>query len=114
MAGLSYQLGKPGVGGEAAAPLVSATSLAAGPAMAVKNAAARLGDFCAAGGAVEVTHRSRRRLFGLKGLIRPCATPSACPTGRIRHAGAAGRTTMNWLRRPTASYCRRASPRPSR
>jgi hypothetical protein len=52
----------------AAAPLVSATSLAAGLGMAVKNAAALLADFCRAGIAVEVTHRSRRRLFGLTGL----------------------------------------------
>src|SRR5271166_3468440 len=52
----------------AAAPLVSATSLAAGLGMAVKNAAALLDAFCAAGIAVEVTHRSKRRLFGLAGL----------------------------------------------
>jgi hypothetical protein len=52
----------------AAAPLVSATSLAAGLGMAVKNAAALLDAFCAAGITVEVTHRSKRRLFGLTGL----------------------------------------------
>jgi hypothetical protein len=52
----------------AAAPLVSATSLAAGLGMAVKNATQLLGDFCSAGIAVEVTHRSKRRLFGLNGL----------------------------------------------
>jgi len=33
-----------------------------------KNAAALLEDFCTAGIAVEVTHRSARRLFGLVGL----------------------------------------------
>jgi hypothetical protein len=52
----------------AAAPLVSATTLAGGLGMAVKNATALLDSFAAAGVAVEVTHRSRRRLFGLQGL----------------------------------------------
>jgi hypothetical protein len=52
----------------AAAPLVSATSLAAGLGMAVKNAIMLLDQFCAGGVAVEVTHRSKRRLFGLTGL----------------------------------------------
>jgi hypothetical protein len=52
----------------AATPVVSATTLAAGLGMAVKNAIALLDDFCAAGLVVEVTHRSRRRLFGLAGL----------------------------------------------
>jgi hypothetical protein len=52
----------------AASPLVSASSLAAGLGMAVKNAAALLDDFRRAGIAVEVTHRSKRRLFGLVGL----------------------------------------------
>jgi hypothetical protein len=52
----------------AAAPLLSATSLAAGLGMAVKNAAALLDDFRRAGIVIEVTHRSKRRLFGLAGL----------------------------------------------
>ena len=52
----------------AAAPLISATSLAAGLGMAVKNASLLLEEFCADGIAVEVTHRSRRRIFGLAGL----------------------------------------------
>jgi hypothetical protein len=52
----------------ATAPLVSATSLATGLGMAVNNAAALLDAFCAAGIAVEVTHRSKRRLFGLAAL----------------------------------------------
>jgi hypothetical protein len=76
----------------AATPLVSAGSLAAGLGMAVKNAAALLEDFRRAGIAVEVTHRSRRRLFGLAGLaplrevVRPPDRPD--PTrgrGRPRH-----------------------------
>jgi hypothetical protein len=52
----------------AAAPLISAHSLATGLGMAMKNALQLLDSFCAAGIAVEVTHRSKRRLFGLKGL----------------------------------------------
>ena len=52
----------------AAAPLISATSLAAGLGMAGKNAILLLDGFCAEGIAVEVTHRSRRRIFGLAGL----------------------------------------------
>jgi hypothetical protein len=65
----------------AAAPLVSATSLAAGLDMAVKNAAALLDAFCAAGIAVEVTHRAKRRLFGLTGLapLRDAVRPPRRP-----------------------------------
>ena len=52
----------------AAAPLLSATSLAAGLGVAVKNAARLLDELRAAGVAVEVTHRSKRRLFALATL----------------------------------------------
>jgi hypothetical protein len=52
----------------AMAPLVSASTLAAGLGMAVKNAIALLADFAEAEIVVEVTHRSKRRLFGLAGL----------------------------------------------
>ena len=52
----------------AATPLVSATSLASGLGMAVKNATALLDRFCRDGIAIEVTHRSKRRLYGLSGL----------------------------------------------
>ena len=52
----------------AAVPLVSATSLAAGLDMAVKTAIRLLDSLVAAGVAVEVTRRSKRRLFGLKGM----------------------------------------------
>jgi hypothetical protein len=51
-----------------AAPLVSATSLAASLGMAIKNATRLLDGFCAEGVAVEVTHRSKRRLFALTAL----------------------------------------------
>ena len=52
----------------AAVPLLSATSLAAGLDLAVKNAIRLLDVLVGAGLAVEVTHRSKRRLFGLKGM----------------------------------------------
>jgi hypothetical protein len=52
----------------AAAPLISATTLAAAIGMSVKNAIALLDGFLAAGIVVEVTHRAKRRLFGLEGL----------------------------------------------
>jgi hypothetical protein len=52
----------------AAAPLVSATSLGAALGMAVKNAAMLLAQFQTAGIALEVSHRSKRRLYGLTTL----------------------------------------------
>jgi hypothetical protein len=52
----------------AAAPLVSATSLGKALGMATQNAAHLLGRFCADGIAIEVTHRSKRRLYGLAAL----------------------------------------------
>jgi hypothetical protein len=52
----------------AAAPVISATSLAAILGIAVKNAIRILDELQAAGIAIEVTHRSKRRLFGLNGL----------------------------------------------
>ncbi len=55
--------------------------------MAVKNAALLLDDFCAAGIAIEVTHRSKRRLFGLTGLapLRDAVRPPYRPEpGRRR------------------------------
>jgi hypothetical protein len=57
----------------AAVPLVSATTLARGLSLAVKNAIGLLDSLVTAGVAVEVTHRSKRRLFGLKGLERLAA-----------------------------------------
>ena len=52
----------------AAAPLLSATTLARAIGMSVKCATELLDRFVAADVAVEVTHRSARRLFGLKGM----------------------------------------------
>ena len=89
----------------AATPLLS-TSLAAGLGMAVKNATQLLDDFCAAGIAVEVTHRSKRRLFGLTGLapLRDVVRPPYRPEpGRGR-----GRPD---LRRRLMLCCHRC-PRP--
>jgi hypothetical protein len=78
----------------AAAPVVSATSLAAGLGIAVKNATALLDAFVARGIAIEVTHRSKRRLFGLKHLapLRAEARPphGARGTGVLARRGRAG------------------------
>jgi hypothetical protein len=52
----------------AAAPVVSATTLARILGVAVKNAIRILDALVAADIAIEVTHRSKRRLFGLQGL----------------------------------------------
>ena len=71
----------------AAAPLLSATSLAAGLGMAVKNAAALLDRFAADDIVVEVTHREKRRLFGLAALapLREAVAPPRRPeSGRGR------------------------------
>jgi hypothetical protein len=54
----------------AAAPLVSATTLARAIGMSIKCATELLDRFVAADVAVEVTHRSARRLFGLVGLTQ--------------------------------------------
>jgi len=52
----------------AATPLLSATSLAGALGIAVKTAIRLLDLLLAAGVVVEVTHRSKRRLFGLRHL----------------------------------------------
>lgn len=52
----------------AAAPMLSATTLARVLGIAVKNAIRILDTLVAANIATEVTHRSKRRLFGLQGL----------------------------------------------
>ena len=68
----------------AAAPVVSATSLARSLGIAVKNAAALLDAFAARGLAIEVTHRSKRRLFGLGRLA--ALREEALPPRRLRRA----------------------------
>ena len=81
----------------AAAPVLSATTLARILGIAVKNAIRILDELLATGTAIEVTHRSKRRLFGLQGLtplqqvVQPPYRPD--PTrgpGRPRHAIDAG------------------------
>jgi hypothetical protein len=76
----------------AAAPLLSATTLARILGIAVKNAIRILDELLAAGTAIEVTHRSKRRLFGLLGLtplqqvVRPPYRPDPNRgPGRPRH-----------------------------
>jgi len=65
----------------AAAPLLSATTLARAIGMSVKCATELLDRFVASDVVVEVTHRSARRLFGLKGMallgeaVRPPCRP---------------------------------------
>jgi hypothetical protein len=65
----------------AAAPLLSATSLGQAVGMATKNATRLLEGFVVLGIASEVTHRSKRRLYGLKHLapLREAAAPPRRP-----------------------------------
>ena len=65
----------------AAAPLVSATSLGQALGMATNNATRLLEGFVGLGIASEVTHRSKRRLYGLKHLapLREAAAPPRRP-----------------------------------
>ncbi len=70
----------------AAAPIISATSLARALDIAVKNAASLLDAFVARGIAIEVTHRSKRRLFGLNHLA-PLCEEAALPRRALRRRG---------------------------
>ena len=65
----------------AAAPLLSATSLARVLGIAIKNAVRLLDGFVVLGVASEVTHRSKRRLYGLKHLapLREATAPPRQP-----------------------------------
>ena len=65
----------------AAAPLLSATTLARAIGMSIKSATELLDGFLAEGIVVEVTHRSARRLFGLTGMapVREVAQPPRRP-----------------------------------
>jgi hypothetical protein len=62
----------------AAAPLVSATTLGQVLGMAIKNATRLLEGFVVLGIASEVTHRAKRRLYGLKHLA-PLRETAAAP-----------------------------------
>ena len=74
----------------AAAPLLSATSLAQILGIAINNATRLLDGFVRLGIVSEVTQRSKRRLYGLKHLA-PLREATARPAGRSRGAGPAGR-----------------------
>ena len=65
----------------AAVPLLSATSLAGSLGVAVKTAIRLLDELVAAGIAIEVTHRAKRRLFGLAGMapLREAVRPPYRP-----------------------------------
>ncbi|MEO8715278.1 MAG: hypothetical protein ABI369_09720, partial [Acetobacteraceae bacterium] len=65
----------------AATPVISATTLARILGIAVKNAIRLLEELCAAEIALEVTHRSKRRLFGLAALapLREAVRPPYRP-----------------------------------
>jgi hypothetical protein len=70
----------------AAAPVVSATSLGQALGMATNNATRLLEGFVVLGITSEVTHRSKRRLYGLKHLapLREAAAPPRRPLpGRL-------------------------------
>lgn len=62
----------------AAAPLVSATSLGQALGIATNNATRLLDQFVALGIVIEVTHRSKRRLYGLNHLA-PLRDAAAAP-----------------------------------
>jgi hypothetical protein len=73
----------------AAAPVISATSLASSLGIAVKNASPLLEALVERGIAIEVTHRSKRWLYGLKDLAPlreevspPCRTTPGRRRGR--------------------------------
>ncbi len=65
----------------AAAPLLSATPLARATGLSIKSATVMLTGLVADGVAVEVTHRSARRLFGLAGMapVRDVTIPPRRP-----------------------------------
>jgi hypothetical protein len=90
----------------AAAPLVSATSLGEALGMATKNATRLLEGFVVLGICSEVTHRSKRRLYGLKHLAplrEATASPRRPASGRLpgRPSGAlAGAGNGGQVERP--------------
>ena len=103
----------------AAAPLLSATSLAAMLGMSVKGATGLLGSFVTDGIVVEVTHRAKRRLFGLAGLAplrdgtaAPRRPQPGRPRGRPRRVEAdpvdepppASLPPTSWFERPAIDY----------
>jgi len=93
---------------------MSATTLARAIGMSDKCATELLDRFAAADVAVEVTHRSARRLFGLKGLapLRAVVQPPVRPDpnrgpGRPRHETIADETAAKVLPLPILSAIER-------
>jgi hypothetical protein len=76
----------------AATPPISATTLTAALDVAVKTAVRPLDGLITVGIAVEVTRRSMRRLFGLKGMERLAETVRPPGRGRLPIVAADGRT----------------------
>ena len=83
---------------------VTAISRALGAA--VKNAAQLLDRFCANDIVIEVTHRSKRRLFGLAALASLREASRRRP-GRNRAAAAAGRVFFSSMTRSWTCHPRR-------
>ena len=92
----------------AATPLISATTLARAIGMSVKCATELLDRFVAADVAVEVTHRSARRLFGLKGLapLRAVVQPPGRPDPKIAGRVGLGTKPSKMTPRPRCCHCR--------
>ena len=91
----------------AAAPLMSATTLARVIGMSVKCATELLDRFVVEGAAVEVTHRSARRLFGLAGLapLRGVVQPPVRPD-RVAGPAALATPPSKITPRPRCRRCR--------
>src|SRR5271163_3402885 len=85
----------------AAAPLVSATTLGQALGMATNNATRLLDGFVVLGVASELTHRSKRRLYGLN-TWRRCAKPPQLRATRCPAAAPAGRARPHFMTTLTA------------
>ena len=104
----------------AAAPLVSATSLGQALGMATNNATRLLDGFVILGVATEVTHRAKRRLYGLKDLapLREAAARPRRPLpgrrpGRPSAAGVARGAENDATETPQALSAAPPLPRPT-
>jgi hypothetical protein len=87
----------------AATPLISATTLAGAIGMSIKCTTDLLDRFVVSEIAVEVTHRSARRLFGLAEMapVRAATTAPRRPIpGRGRGGPGPKTSKRSWLRRP--------------
>jgi hypothetical protein len=82
--------------------------LAAGLGMAVKNAIALLDAFAEAEIIIEVTHRSKRRLFGLAGLAPPRRPEPERGRSAVDHPGGGGAAAPPLPDRPLTPIERKA------